>query len=167
MFIIVDNKPYAVRGNKVYEVGFGEKGKVEISDKPVDIKIKGDFYNYDEIVRKFNVKYLVQKKAQEEALKSQLDGYTEELLKQVEDLTKENEELKARIEELENPSANDEPADEGNEEPEKPADDKVDEDKSDDANDTQDDLENANADEGNEEPEKPADEPIIKNDKKN
>ena len=28
MFIIVNNKPYAVRENKVYEVGFGEKGKV-------------------------------------------------------------------------------------------------------------------------------------------
>ena len=61
MYVIIDNKPYAVRGDKLYEVSFGDKGTIVIG-KEVDKEIEGKKYTFDEISRKFNLKLLLQKK---------------------------------------------------------------------------------------------------------
>lgn len=61
MYVIIDNKPYAVRGDKLYEVSFGDKGTIVIG-KEVDKEAEGKRYTFDEISRKFNLKLLLQKK---------------------------------------------------------------------------------------------------------
>lgn len=61
MYAIIDNKPYAVRDNKLYEVSFGDRGTIVIG-KEVDKEIEGKTYTYNEISRKFNLKLLLQKK---------------------------------------------------------------------------------------------------------
>lgn len=61
MYVIIDNKPYAVTGDKLCEVSFGERGTIVIG-KEVDKEITGKRYTYDEIFRKFNLRILLQKK---------------------------------------------------------------------------------------------------------
>lgn len=61
MYVIIDNKPFAVRGDKLYEVSFGDRGTIVIG-KEVDKEVEGKIYTYDEISRKFNLKLLLQKK---------------------------------------------------------------------------------------------------------
>lgn len=61
MYAIIDNKPYAVRGDKLFEVSFGDRGTIVIG-KEVEIERQGKLYTYDEISRKFNLKLLLQKK---------------------------------------------------------------------------------------------------------
>lgn len=63
MYAIIDNKPYAVKGDKLYEVSFGERGTIAIG-KEVDKEITGKRYTYDEIFRKFNLRVLLEKKEQ-------------------------------------------------------------------------------------------------------
>lgn len=96
MFIIVNNKPYAVKDGKAYVVGFGDKGAVEIRDVVDDINVE-DFnkYSYDEIKRKFNLKAMLNKKNEPS------QELVDELNKQINILTKENEQLKKKIEDLE------------------------------------------------------------------
>lgn len=97
MYIIIDNKPYAIRDGKAYTVGFGEKGAIVIKDVDESINVN-DYktYSYDEIKRKFNLQAMLNKK--NEPSKELVD----ELNKQIDILTKENQQLKKKIEELEN-----------------------------------------------------------------
>lgn len=86
MYLIIDNKPYAVRGNKVYEVSFGDKGTVVIG-KEVDKEVQGKRYTYDEIFRKFNLRLLLQKKDEqpkkvEKPIKEEKPSIKEEVIEQ-------------------------------------------------------------------------------------
>ena len=94
MYIIVDNKPYAVRNNKAFEVSFGDKGTIVIGEEAKDVKVQGQFYKYEEISRKFNLKALL--RAKDEPTKELVD----ELRQEINSLTKENDELKKQLEEL-------------------------------------------------------------------
>ena len=98
MYAIIDSKPFAVRGDKVYEVSFGDRGTVVIG-KEIDVAIEGKLYTYDEISRKFNLKAMLQKK--NEPTKE----LVEELNKQIDALTKENDNLKKQIQNLTSPIA--------------------------------------------------------------
>lgn len=93
MYLIIDNKPYALRDNKVYEVKFGDRGTIAIGEE-VDKEVKGKTYTYDEIYRKFNLRSLLQSK--NEPTKDLVD----ELNKKIETLTKENASLKKQLEGL-------------------------------------------------------------------
>ena len=95
MFIIVNNKPYAVRNDKAYEVSFGDKGTIKINDEVEDIKVEGQLYNYDEISRKFNLKAML--RAKDMPTKE----LVEELNKKINELTKENERLVNEIKKIE------------------------------------------------------------------
>ncbi len=97
MYVVINNKPYAVKDNKFYEVSFGEKGTIVVG-KEVNLKNKGKFYTYDEIRRKFNLKALLQ--AKDVPTKELVD----ELNKKINELIKENKELKAIIEEFNKPA---------------------------------------------------------------
>lgn len=90
MYLIVENKPYAIRNNKVYEVAFGEKGTIKLGNE-VDIAIEGKTYTYDEISRKYNLKAKLQ--AKNEPTKELVD----ELNQKINSLLKENEELKKQL----------------------------------------------------------------------
>lgn len=91
MYLLIDNKPYAIRNNKVYKVKFGDRGTIEIGEE-VEAQIEGKIYTYDEIKRKFNLNAMLQ--AKNEPTKELVD----ELNKQISALTKENNELKKKLE---------------------------------------------------------------------
>ena len=61
MYLLIDNKPYAIRDGKVFKVKFGDKGTIEIGEE-VDAKIEGKTYTYDEIRRKFNLNAILKAK---------------------------------------------------------------------------------------------------------
>lgn len=91
MYLLIDNKPYAIRNDKVYKVKFGENGAIEIGEE-VEAEVEGKTYTYDEIKRKFNLNSMLQ--AKNEPTKELVD----ELNRQINALTKENAELKKKLE---------------------------------------------------------------------
>ena len=84
MYIIEEGKPYIVKGDKAYGISFGDNGKIVVNEEQ-EIELSSQKkLSYDEIVRKFNVGYMLQQR--QKALEKQAE---------------ESEELKALREELE------------------------------------------------------------------
>ena len=84
MYIIEEGKPYIVKGDKAYGISFGDNGKIVVNEEQ-EIELSNQkTFSYDEIIRKFNVEYMVQQRK-----------------KAVERQAEESEELKALREELE------------------------------------------------------------------
>lgn len=89
MYIIFDGRPYAVQNGEVHEVKFGDNGTISIGDVITNIELEGKtLYSYDEIVRKFNLKYLWQLKNDPTHKKIM------ELQSKIDELEEENKKLK-------------------------------------------------------------------------
>lgn len=93
MFIIENNAPYLIKGDKAFKVSFGERGQVKVDDSEY-INVRGQRYTYDEIMSKFNIRYLIEAKKKELADNEEiatLKQENEKLLKKIATLEKQLE----------------------------------------------------------------------------
>lgn len=89
MFIIENYIPYLVDGNKAYKVSFGDNGQLNVSKEDVIETRNRKTFTYDEIIKKYNVKYLIAQR------KKELEDNRE-----IAALKDENGKLQRKIEEL-------------------------------------------------------------------
>ena len=103
-YIIEKGNAYSIKGDKAYKVEFALDGSMKISDKEKDaIDVKGKAkYTYDEVLKKLNVKYMIQKALEEQ----EMPVRDEKLIEEIKALKEEKEGLDAYIKELEEEIAN-------------------------------------------------------------
>ena len=90
MYLLIDNKPYALVNDKICEVEIKD-GELIIGEEAKGVENNGIEYTYDEISRKFNLEY------QRAVLGEPTQELVDELNKQIASLTKENEKLKSQL----------------------------------------------------------------------
>lgn len=111
MYIIEEGRPYIVKGKKAYGVSFGDNGKMVINEEEIEVSGQKTF-SYDEIIRKFNVEYMVQQRKKELEKMADESEELKAIRAELEEIKSERDALKAELEatkeEKEKPKAKEE-----------------------------------------------------------
>lgn len=97
MYIIEEGRPYIVKGKKAYGVSFGDNGKMVINEEEIEVSGQKTF-SYDEIIRKFNVEYMVQQRKKELEKMADESEELKAIRAELEEIKSERDALKAELE---------------------------------------------------------------------
>lgn len=97
MYIIEEGKPYIVKGDKAYGISFGDNGKIVVNEEQ-EIELSNQKkLSYEEIVRKFNVEYMVQQRKKTAERQAEESEELKALREELEKVKKERDSLKEQL----------------------------------------------------------------------
>ena len=97
MYIIEEGKPYIVKGDKAYGISFGDNGKIVVNEEQ-EIELSSQKkLSYEEIVRKFNVEYMVQQRKKAAERQAEESEELKALREELEKVKKERDSLKEQL----------------------------------------------------------------------
>lgn len=98
MYIIEEGRPYIIKGKEAYGISFGDNGKMVINEKEKIEVSNQKTFSYDEIIRKFNVEYMVQQRKKELEKMADESEELKAIRAELEEVKSERDALKAELE---------------------------------------------------------------------